>query len=572
MNVIKEISDLVVVLGKRPTQKDASKELIKAARKEYGNWTKAVNKVPLDDILKEYHLSKIKEIGNVSETEAHKLGVNTKACRKLFGTWVKAKEAAGFNSLTNTKTDEELLDDLKRLYSQLGKTPSAQDMQSCGFISSYTVYTRRFGSIERARELAEVPGFSRREIFKGDALAGLAALGKELGRAPTFAECNKSSLTPAPSTLMRKFGSYKKALSLAGFEYRVSKQDLLDRLKELANSLSRTPVMQDIIDWNLKNPDNKIFGGSTYQRHFGSWANALEAAGLEYESNSISSGELEVLEFIKEHYSGEIKTSDRAILKPKELDIYIPDKALAIEYNGECWHSESLNKTKYNLLEKTDACSKLGISLIHVMENEWKTKQPIVKSRILNALGKSERLYARDCKIVELSAAQAHNFLEETHTQGFCNASVFIGLEYYEEIVAVMSFAKPRFNSKYQWELIRYSSELNTTIVGGASRLLKYFERKYKPTSIISYCDRRWGSGGLYLQLGFTESHKSKPNYFYYKSGKVFPRYKFQKHKLPNLLDNFDESKTEVENMLDNGYLRYFDCGNYVFVKEFTSQ
>jgi hypothetical protein len=138
--------------------------------------------------------------------------------------------------------------------------------------------------------------------------------------------------------------------------------------------------------------------------------------------------------------------------------------------------------------------------------------------------------------------------------------------------VAVMSFAKPRFNSKYQWELIRYSSELNTTIVGGASRLLKYFERKYKPTSIISYCDRRWGSGGLYLQLGFTESHKSKPNYFYYKSGKVFPRYKFQKHKLPNLLDNFDESKTEVENMLDNGYLRYFDCGNYVFVKEFTSQ
>lgn len=571
MDVKAEITLLARELGRRPTQKDASKELVKAARKEYGNWTKALKGVSLDAVLKEFHLTKIKEVGNTSETKAHKLGINIKACKKLFGSWVKAKEAAGFSSLTNTKTDAELLYDLKRLYLQLGKPPSNRDIRSCDFISNYATYTKRFGSIDNARALAGITNFNRR-VFTGDALEGLAALGKELGRAPTHTECNKSSLTPSVATLTRKYGSYKKALSVAGLEYRVNKEALLDRLKELAKNLSRTPTYDDLLDWNRKNPDNKIFGGSTYERHFGSWVNALEAAGLEYKSNSTSSGELEVLEFIKEHYSGEIKPSDRNILKPKELDIYLPEKALAIEYNGECWHSESVNKTKYNLLEKTNACDKLGVSLIHVMENEWKTKQPIVKSRILNALGKSERLYARDCKIVEISSSEANNFLEETHTQGFCNASVFLGLEYYEELVAVMSFAKPRFNNKYQWELIRYSSELNTTIVGGASRLLKYFERKYNPTSIISYCDRRWGSGGLYLQLGFIKSHESKPNYFYYKGNKVFSRYKFQKHKLPNLLDNFDESKTEVENMLDNGYLRYFDCGNYVFVKEFTSQ
>jgi hypothetical protein len=344
MNVIKEISDLVVVLGKRPTQKDASKELIKAARKEYGNWTNAVNKVPLDDILKEYHLSKIKEIGNVSETEAHKLGVNTKACRKLFGTWVKAKEAAGFNSLTNTKTDEELLEDLYKLYSQIGKPPSNRDIRNCTFISNYVTYTKRFGSIDKARALAGITKGNK--VFRGDPLEGLAALGKQLNRAPTQIECNESYLTPAVTTLTKKFGSFIKALEAAGLEYKVNRKPtvpktdsniLLKKLKDFANELGKTPTRKDLLDWNRNNQDNKIFTPSTFERHFGSWANALEAAGLEYESNSISSGELEVLEFIKEHYSGEIKTSDRTILKPKELDIYIPDKALAIEYNGECW-------------------------------------------------------------------------------------------------------------------------------------------------------------------------------------------------------------------------------------------
>ena len=51
-------------------------------------------------------------------------------------------------------------------------------------------------------------------------------------------------------------------------------------------------------------------------------------------THSRSMLEEEVLEFIKSIYHGIIKLNDRTVLNPKELDIYIPDKQLAIEVDG----------------------------------------------------------------------------------------------------------------------------------------------------------------------------------------------------------------------------------------------
>jgi len=44
--------------------------------------------------------------------------------------------------------------------------------------------------------------------------------------------------------------------------------------------------------------------------------------------------EAEVLEFVKSIYDGTIVENDRTVIHPKELDIYIPDKRLAIEFDG----------------------------------------------------------------------------------------------------------------------------------------------------------------------------------------------------------------------------------------------
>ncbi|MEA3471484.1 MAG: hypothetical protein U9R24_07185, partial [Thermodesulfobacteriota bacterium] len=58
----------------------------------------------------------------------------------------------------------------------------------------------------------------------------------------------------------------------------------------------------------------------------------------------------------------------------------------------------------------------------------------------------------------------------------------------------------------------------------------------------------------------------SPPNYKYFKDPReLMDRRKFQKHKLEGLLEKYDKSLTEVENMKNNGFNRIFDCGNMVF-------
>lgn len=133
-----------------------------------------------------------------------------------------------------------------------------------------------------------------------------------------------------------------------------------------------------------------------------------------------------------------------------------------------------------------------------------------------------------------------------------------------------MSFSKPRFSNKYEYELIRFCSKLNYHVIGAAGKLLKYFEKTYQPKSIVSYAYRRWSTSDIYKILKFEKVNESKPNYWYWKDQfKLFNRIEFQKHKLKNVLEKFDENLSEYENMKNNGYFRIFDCGNLVFVKTY---
>jgi hypothetical protein len=295
----------------------------------------------------------------------------------------------------------------------------------------------------------------------------------------------------------------------------------------------------------------------------------LENNGLSPIRNSSSTGEQQLHDFIKSIISDEIIKNDRTILKPKEIDIYIPTRGIAFEYNGIYWHSELHGKTKEYHVDKIDSCEKQNIRLIQIFEPEWFTKQEIVKSRIRNIFGLSKKIFARKCKIVELTSAIANKFIDENHIQGKCSASVYIGLEYENQLVAVASYSKSRFSKKYEWELIRFCNLLDYTVVGGFSKINTYFKNKYKPTSIVSYADRRWSVGNLYESCGFTLVHHSQPNYSYFHSKNVevlFSRQQFQKHLLKNKLPVFDENLTEWGNMKANGYNRIWDSGNRVYL------
>ena len=282
----------------------------------------------------------------------------------------------------------------------------------------------------------------------------------------------------------------------------------------------------------------------------------------------VSGVEREVCAFLDLH-TVEYHTSDRKLVKPKEIDIVIPSKKIGIEIDGLAWHSERRGKSKSYHVNKNNLAIAAGLQqLIHITDYEWRHKKDIVQSRILNKLGISSKIYARKCEIVQICSDDADRFLESNHIQGTCLSEIRIGLRYNGEICALMTFGVPRFNKKHNWELLRFASSKNITVIGGAGKLFKYFTT-HNNGSIISYSDRRWNTGDLYRQLSFEHINTTSPNYWYtYKYSTFENRMQYQKHKLNKKLPIFDPALTEWDNMLVNGYDRYWDCGNDVWVRQ----
>lgn len=289
-------------------------------------------------------------------------------------------------------------------------------------------------------------------------------------------------------------------------------------------------------------------------------------------SMSSSENEREIINFIREKNPKlYFETNTKKVIPPYEIDIFIPDANLAIEYNGTFWHSENNGgkERKYHLT-KLNKCKEKNIHLIQIWSSEWYTRREIVQSRICSLLNLNTRIYARKCKIQEISPKEAHIFLEKTHIQGFQGGTIHIGLIHNTDIVAVMTFGKSRYNKKESIELLRYSNALYTNVIGGASKIFNYYISKCSPQEVISYSDKRWNTGKLYKVLGFKHIRTTLPNYFYFKSNgdsnKLYSRIMFQKHKLKTKLDKFDVNISEWENMQLNKYDRIWDCGNDVYI------
>jgi len=259
-----------------------------------------------------------------------------------------------------------------------------------------------------------------------------------------------------------------------------------------------------------------------------------------------------------------VEKSNRTVIAPQEIDLYIPSKKLGIEFCGLYWHSDIYKSRKYHQ-DKLKACQSAGIDLITIFEDEWDNKKDIVKKKIAHRLGVSSQIKigARECTVEE---HESSSMMLQEHIQGKCASKVSFVLKNKEgSIVAAMTFGKPRFNQNYQWELIRFST--SCSVQGGGSKLLNAFKEKYKPSSIISYCDLRWGNGKSYLNMGFTKLKTTEPNYFYVKDGVRLSRYKFTKKKMEKkgmLIPGDTRSESQV--MKDLGFSRIYDCGHDVFV------
>ena len=279
-------------------------------------------------------------------------------------------------------------------------------------------------------------------------------------------------------------------------------------------------------------------------------------------SCSLSTQQHQIIEFLKS-ITDNIKINDRTLIAPYELDI-VTDKT-AIEFNGNYYHSYNNleSEQRYKHKHKADLATAAKINLMQISSHDWINNQQLVKSMISHRLGKSNRVHARKCSIKILTNDESQTFFKLNHISGHRSASVNYGLFSDDLLLSAINF---NYHQKTnEWEIIRYASLMGYTIVGGLSKLLSSFIKEINPSNIMTFFDRRYGEGGGYRKVGFIQIGITNPGYIYLDSNcnPAGSRIKFQKHKLDNLLPNFDPNLTEAENMFNNGYRRLWDAGHY---------
>lgn len=291
-----------------------------------------------------------------------------------------------------------------------------------------------------------------------------------------------------------------------------------------------------------------------------------------------SSGESELTEFIKKIYKKEVILNSRDILENKqEIDIYLPDIKVGIEYCGLYWHNEKHKGKSYHKNKYKQATIQ-NIRLIQVFEDEWIYKKDIVKSKILHILKleNGEKIYARNCKIKEITQEEKRKFLNENHIQGNDRSTLKFGLFYGNTLASVMTFGKRRIPmvAKNQikedvYELVRFASLKNKIVIGAFGKLFSYFLENHPDVKeIVTYADLRWSSeSNVYEKIGFIKYNETAANYFYVSrnSGtQRLYRYNFRKQVLKTKFpDIYRDDLTEFQIMdKTKKYYRIFDAGN----------
>lgn len=302
----------------------------------------------------------------------------------------------------------------------------------------------------------------------------------------------------------------------------------------------------------------------------------LQGHGCPKCGHDISKSENEIYEYLCKLYGKDnVLKSNYGIIGKKELDIYIPSKKIAIEYNGLRWHSEQFGRDRKYHINKLNSCNDNNIKLIQIFEDEYKNNKEIVYSKlkhILNLDGQLPKIYARKTIIKEINKDEAKEFFNKNHIQGYEKFTVCLGSFFNDKLIGAMSFVQ---RSKDFWELNRFATDNNLLCIGVGGKLFSYFIRNYNPEEVKSFADRRWtinSENNLYTKLGFKLEKNLKPDYRYFNNSidkyDRIHKFNFRKQRLHKKY-GFPLSMTEKEMAAKLGYYRIWDCGlfKYVWIK-----
>lgn len=299
----------------------------------------------------------------------------------------------------------------------------------------------------------------------------------------------------------------------------------------------------------------------------------LQGKGCPICGHQLSKNENEIYNIICDEIgSDNVIHNDTTLLNGLELDIYVPSKNLAIEYDGLRWHSEYFKKDEHYHYNKTKECNDKGIRLIHIFEDEYIEHKEVVVNKIkhiLNADINNKCIGARKCTVKEISNTLSNKFLETYHIQGSVASSIYLGAFYDDELVAVMTFKREKRNC---YDLNRFSTKTEYRLPGIASKIFKYFIRKYNPDRVKSFLDRRWNQecfNNVYNSIGFEVEAILPINYSYIMGNKRFHKFSFRKPILSKKY-NLPLSMTEHEMCQAINAYRIWDCGlvRYVWTKK----
>lgn len=250
----------------------------------------------------------------------------------------------------------------------------------------------------------------------------------------------------------------------------------------------------------------------------------------------------------------------------KEIDLIASfgERKIGIELNGLYWHCEK-EKSKLYHKEKHELAESNGLQLLQFFEDEWRDKRPIVLSLVLSKLGITERIFARNCTIVFPDRQSSNDFFEQNHLSGSAgNGKIRVGLEHEGVLVALVSF-RPPFVSKYGQgtiEIARFATKQGLQIVGGFSRILTHSIPVLKEmgySQILTYSDKRTGTGNVYIQAGFELVGETEPDYSYTDFENRYNRFKYRANK----------ELTESQVAEKNKVFKIFGVGSKIFVMKF---
>lgn len=302
-----------------------------------------------------------------------------------------------------------------------------------------------------------------------------------------------------------------------------------------------------------------------------------------------SKGEKELAAYIESLGFQVIRNARRHVPGVAELDVVVPDRNMAFEFNGVFFHCEGKGKGRRYHYDKWKACRDAGIQLVTIWDDDWESKNELVRKMVAHKLNASEagsvssrRVFARSTRVVKVDSATAREFLDEHHIQGFVQGTSYIGLRAPEsdDLVAVSvwrrgSLKNPQGGSETVsgvsdrvLYLDRYAT--SCSVVGGAGKLLKAgveLAKSISASQIITFADHAVSDGDLYDKLGFRVDREIRPDYFYLHKGKRFHKFNFRRRRFEE-----DSSLTYVESMSEsemaklNGIERIWDCGKTRYV------